>query len=159
MALDEWQQEYLAGLGDRAIPGLSAEDTRGLVAGFAFREHPPEFEGAMERLGTGGAGEVRLRYFGLGMEVADAQAADTARHAQQGGPTAERHPDFDVLAAMSEEISRIPDVRALHAYAQASLLNAIQRFADAAETVEDVQRIADAYLTLPPPDEDFPDDG
>ncbi len=53
-----------------------------------------------------------------------------------------------------DDALRLPDTRRLHAYAQAALLRSIERMAEAAPDAETVARLADAYLTLPGPDED-----
>ncbi len=54
------------------------------------------------------------------------------------------------------DISYEGQLRTLHLHAQKALVGRVARLAESA-SVEDLQRLADVYLTLPKPDEDFPE--
>jgi hypothetical protein len=92
-------------------------------------------------------------FYALGLQV---QRAGDAAPKPEPGALPSEHTELSTLASLEELFDRTPDVRGLHKYAQASLLNAIQRLADGSTDAAEVETLAQAYLTLPSPDEDDP---
>ena len=155
MALDQWQARYLDALTE-PLSGTTLDETRGLIARMAFGEGPSDTEPILARmLNHLAPGPLALRTLEIGIAVGVAQERVRTWRLDADQPaSAAVHPELEPLVDVFAELDRLPDTRRMHAYAQAALLNAIQRLADAVGSPDDLRLVADAYLTLPPPGED-----
>jgi hypothetical protein len=150
VALADWQAARLAALDPPDGFTGTAEDWRGLVA-YMLETPPveidPSVEDAWERFVVGAENSAWLM-FALGNDVGSLEV----RPAEDASPSPGLADTQDLFARLQNELRR-PDVRAMHLDVQAALLRAIERAADSTSDVRDLGALADAYLTLPAPDE------
>lgn len=166
MALLDWQHEFLSSVPD--LTGLSHEDSQSVLRVVLFKDGdalltPDE---TIDLL-VGDSGRLAyMRFLAVGRAQADAAHAGVVAAASEEGrgddasdrvdhvEAFEPHPDLQgLLGQPLDDLLRLPDIRRLHAYAQSTLLRSIQRLEEVSTPAE-LAALADAYLTLPPPDED-----
>lgn len=138
---------------DGAIPGFTAEETvemLGVILNGSDDERTLLIERLFDDVRTGLA---VMRAMQLGILVERIRQLTSVANDEDVTTTLPipGHPDLKGLMVAIE--ARLPNIRTMHAYTQASLLQAIQRLAVDA-SVDDVRTLADAYLTLPSPADD-----
>jgi hypothetical protein len=163
MALEDWQQQFIDSRGD--IPGLERETWHAVLARVLFDEGPMTTDDTVEALAALAEVGKHRDYFAfirvgraqadLSQVIATRESAAAAESSGTPSTAAPVHPDLeDMFGGSLDGLLRLPDTRRLHAHAQAALLRGIERIAEAATEAETLGALADAYLTLPSPDED-----
>ncbi len=155
--MEQWERDVLDQYVELLPKDTSRDDAYGILVSLVRQSGEPlTVQEATRRFLTGAPGDLEeypLRMFHLGTLIGRYQEAEKARQSSEERPGLL---DPDAFAELAREFDTFPDLRRLHAYAKAAILAAIQRLAESATDVADVASLADAYMTLPSPNEDEP---
>jgi hypothetical protein len=137
--------------------GMSLEASQEVIAWFVGDRAQGEAPEAWHEFRNGEANILMYRGVEIGAVIATVNAARQQAGSKED-PGSYRALTFEEVIAdfgpVGPPEDTLPDVRRLHALAQAALLRAVTRLADGVEGADDLDRIAQAYLTLPAPHED-----
>lgn len=178
MVSDDWEADYLNKMEGEA--GLTDEEMRWLVGFFAFQRpkaEPATQERAASLLFRDDATEpvtVAYRFYLLGSHIGrlrerriQKRRAEKAAGGGASESAAEREaaevalteldPNLQEFLSNAQDRAASDHLRDLHLQAQSALLKAVTQQATACTDADVLRLLADAYLTIPSPGEDFAD--